>query len=198
VGAVISYTFVFVDVFIVLTSEYLLCIGDSDKNKGGSFKMETLIVQIDGVLKDRLKATAFERRMTMKALVVSALEQYMGGDATAVDGRGGHKHECLVCTKKWDSSKADPAVCPSCKSYDWKDGKAKGKRGQTVPGGLSARTMYVEFVRLFKSALMPMAEFAQLIGTSEDKLRPYFTQDQPVTQEQLDHIRGKLVEGGIK
>ena len=148
--------------------------------------MQTLLVQIDDELKERLKIEVFTRKTSLKALVVLALEQYLGESPHADEIPKGHPHSCGKCTFTWNSLKADPAVCPSCKSYSWRL-PAKQKKSSVDDKGSSAR--YKALQSIFKSSMQPIEIFAKMVGTTPDKLRPYLTGDSPVTEIQLAHIR---------
>lgn len=85
--------------------------------------MDQLLVQIPKDLKTWLKTLAAERGGSIKNIVVVALENYksaLSGESAGAGPLESYTHSCSKCGVEWRSIKADPTVCPSCKSYSWK------------------------------------------------------------------------------
>src|SRR6185369_1910164 len=78
-----------------------------------------------------------------------------------------YPHKCLQCMNTWKSFKQKPAVCPSCKSYNW-----------SVRG--SQRAMHIELQLLCSKFGTLIPEIAARLDLPEDNLTAVLKKEKPI------------------
>jgi len=83
--------------------------------------MDQLLIHVKSETKQILKKRASDEGVTLKELVTRALDLYLGAGPGENILQPSFKNHCEKCKNDWESLKENPNVCPSCKSYSWKE-----------------------------------------------------------------------------
>ncbi len=166
-----------------------------------------LLVLIPDELKTRFKAFCEIREMSLQRAVECLIHQALD-NSPKVSFEPFH-HKCKSCGKEWSSGKADPRVCPACKSYRWQDDPFTHTclacrytwhnykvHPATCPkcrsnewDSFRMTPEYRAFRSIWIETAMPWDYVAHLLGTTMEKLMPYIQGDKPLTQAHVDKLK---------